>query len=170
MIGEVGTKSLGNTTERASRASLKSERLKVLRSRAPLVVDPSTPLAEGLRKMQEQGGEPLLVCDGERLLGIVTERDVLLKVLGRNVDGQAPVETVMTRDPDTLRADATVGEAMEMMDRGGYRTIPLTDGEGNLTGLVWQQDVLEYVAEAFPQEILNLPPRPHQLMEAPEGA
>ncbi len=48
--------------------------------------------------------------------------------------------------------------------------LPLVDGAGNLVALLRQQDVLEFVAEAFPEEILNLPPRPHQLMEEPEGA
>jgi len=44
------------------------------------------------------------------------------------------------------------------------------DETGAPTGLLRQQDIVEYVAEAFPQEILNLPPRPHQVMEEQEGA
>ncbi len=170
MSGEVGTKSLGNTTERASRASLRSEKLKAVSTRTPLVAAPDTPFRDGLRRMQQAGGDPLLVCDGERVVGIVTERDVLRKALGKQVDGDSPIETVMTPDPQTLALDATVGDAMELMDRGGYRNLPVVDEEGNVAGVVRQQDILEYVAEAFPQEILNLPPRPHQLMEAPEGA
>ncbi len=76
----------------------------------------------------------------------------------------------MTSEPDTLSAGATLFEAMSMMDSGGYRNLPLIDDTGNVCGLLRQQDLLDYVAEAFPQEILNLPPRPHQLMEEPEGA
>jgi CBS-domain-containing membrane protein len=59
---------------------------------------------------------------------------------------------------------------MQAMERGGYRNLPLVDDDGDLVGLLRQQDLLEYIAEAFPQEILNLPPRPHQTMEEPEGA
>ena len=55
-------------------------------------------------------------------------------------------------------------------DSGHFRNMPLIDGSGQVVGMLRQQDLLEYVAEAFPQEILNLPPRPHQTMEAPEGA
>jgi CBS domain-containing protein len=77
----------------------------------------------------------------------------------------------MTVDPTTLPVeDATVGDAMALMDSGRYRTVPLVDGDGRLAGIVHQREVIEYVAESFPQEILNLPPRPHQQMEAPEGA
>jgi CBS-domain-containing membrane protein len=61
-------------------------------------------------------------------------------------------------------------EAMRVMETGHYRNLPLVDPAGVVVGMLRQQDLLEYVAEAFPQEILNLPPRPHQLMEAPEGA
>ena len=56
------------------------------------------------------------------------------------------------------------------MESGHYRNLPLIDDAGKVVGMLRQQDLLSYVAEAFPQEILNLPPRPHQTMEAPEGA
>nr|MBA3797009.1 CBS domain-containing protein [Chloroflexota bacterium] len=114
--------------------------------------------------------EPILIADGQRLLGVLTERDVLLKILGREGILDEPVDHVMTRDPQTLTADSTVGEALELMESGRYRTVPLVDETGAPAGLLRQQDIVEYVAEAFPQEILNLPPRPHQVMEEQEGA
>jgi CBS domain-containing protein len=76
----------------------------------------------------------------------------------------------MTPEPRTLSAESTVGEALELMEAGRYRTIPLLDEAGAPVGMLRQQDIIEYVAEAFPQEILNLPPRPHQMMEEQEGA
>ena len=48
--------------------------------------------------------------------------------------------------------------------------VDLAVPKGTVVGLLRQQDLLEYIAEAFPQEILNLPPRPHQTMEEQEGA
>ncbi len=104
-----------------------------------------------------------------RLAGIVTERDVLMKVLGSDVDTSGPVEGIMTADPETLTADGSLREALVMMEQGHYRHIPLVEDDGSVVGILSQQDVLEYVAEAFPQEILNLPPRPHQKMEQEEG-
>jgi hypothetical protein len=56
------------------------------------------------------------------------------------------------------------------MEGGHFRHVPLIEADGTLVGLLRQHDLLAYVAEAFPQEILNLPPRPHQKMEEPEGA
>jgi hypothetical protein len=48
--------------------------------------------------------------------------------------------------------------------------VPLVDPDGLLVGVVRQVDILKYLAEAFPEELLNLPPRPHQRMKEPEGA
>jgi len=163
-------KSIGDTTERVGRAGLKREKASVITSREPLTVQSGIPLREAIARMQDAGGEPAVVCDGQRVVGIVTERDILLRVFGQSVDLDGPVDAVMTAQPTMLDAGSSLQEALDAMDRGGFRNLLLTDGDGGLAGLLRQQDILEYVAEAFPQEILNLPPRPHQTMEEPEGA
>jgi CBS domain-containing protein len=56
------------------------------------------------------------------------------------------------------------------METGRFRNVPIVDDEGLVAGIVRPQDVLRYLAEAFPEEVLNLPPRPHQRMKEPEGA
>ena len=163
-------KAPGDTTERISRAQLRTERIKTLGHRDPVTVPSGTPLRSAIATMQSNDGEPILIADGQRLLGVLTERDVLLKILGREGILDEPVDHVMTRDPQTLTADSTVGEALELMESGRYRTVPLVVETGAPSGLLRQQDIVDYVAEAFPQEILNLPPRPHQVMEEQEGA
>lgn len=165
-------KRLGQTSATVSRVELRTERVRAVARARPATVDSGTPLHEALQRMRDAGGEAVLIHDDGRssLLGILTERDVLTRILGHDVDQTRPVSDFMTPRPDTLSADATLLEAIQMMERGGFRNLPLTDDGGRLVGLLRQQDLLEYVAEAFPQEILNLPPRPHQLMEEPEGA
>jgi len=149
---------------------LRSERIRIVMRGAPPAVPAGTTLAVGLATLQGVRSECLLVTEGEKLVGILTERDILLKVLGRDVDLASPVDLFMTAQPDTLTPEDTVGEALALMDRGGYRHVPLTDARGRPAGVLRQQDVLAYLAEAFPEEILNLPPRPHQRMEEPDGA
>jgi CBS domain-containing protein len=56
------------------------------------------------------------------------------------------------------------------MQTGRYRNVPLVDDDGRLVGVVRQNDIIRYLAESFPEELLNLPPRPHQAMKEPEGA
>ena len=76
----------------------------------------------------------------------------------------------MTTEFHSLRPEHTVLDALELMQTGRYRNVPIVDDDGMLTGVVRPQEILKYLAEAFPEELLNLPPRPHQLMEEPEGA
>lgn len=163
-------KELGRTTATISRRELRTQPARVIARSEVRSVAPSTPLREALALMREHRGEPLLVLDGGRLAGIVTERDVLHRVLGRDLDGSQPISSVMTAEPHTLAAGATLLEAMRSMESGHYRNLPLVETSGEVVGVLRQQDLISYVAEAFPQEILNLPPRPHQLMEEPEGA
>ena len=164
------TTSSGVTVGGIAKRDLRNERIRIVMRGQPLVVPSGTTLAAGISRIQEARADCLLVREGDRLTGILTERDILMKVLGRPVDPAAPVDAYMTAHPDTLSADSTVGDALALMDRGGYRHVPIVDGKGRIAGLLRQQDVLEYLAEAFPEEILNLPPRPHQRMEEPEGA
>ncbi len=163
------TKTADHTTEHLSRRELRREPLKTLGRSRPVVVQTGTTIGEAIARMQANNGECLLICSGERLVGILTERDVLRKVLARGIEPDALVDGFMTPDPDTLTLDSTVVEALELMDRGGYRNVPLLGAAGRIEGVLRQQDVLEFVAEAFPQEILNLPPRPHQVAEQAEG-
>jgi CBS domain-containing protein len=115
-------------------------------------------------------GDSVVVADAEgRLKGVLTERDIFGVMVGGNVDLTAPVETLMNRKPRTLRPEQTVHDAIALFADGRFRNVPLVDDD-RVVGMVRQQDVLKYLAEAFPEELLNLPPRPHQRMKESEGA
>ena len=105
-----------------------------------------------------------------RLQGVLTERDIFGVMVGGNVDLDASVETLMNRKPRTLRLEQTVHEAIALFADGRFRNVPLVDDANHVVGMVRQQDILKYLAEAFPEELLNLPPRPHQRMKESEGA
>jgi CBS domain-containing protein len=167
---KTATKTATNTTEHASRLGLRTEKVRVLARQQPQRMPLGSSLGDALSAMRAGHGDPVLITDGNRLAGILTERDVLTRVLGRTDDETRTVDEVMTSTPHTLPAEATLIEAMRAMESGHYRNVPLIEESGDVVGLLRQQDLIEYVAEAFPQEILNLPPRPHQLMEEQEGA
>jgi len=154
---------------------LVEEKLSVLSRREPVTVAPGTSIAACLRAIQRTGtGDSVFVTDPDgRLLGVLTERDIFGRLVGPDVVGsvdlQAPVEQMMTKAPRTLSLDHTVGDAIELMQTGRFRNVPLVDGDALLVGVVRQVDILRFLAEAFPEELLNLPPRPHQRMEQAEG-
>jgi CBS domain-containing protein len=164
-------------TERAVSArvpSLVDERLQVVVRREPVTVAPGTSLADCLAAIRRSGtGDSVFVVDADgRLAGVLTERDIFGRLVGGDVppiDLAQPVETLMTTKPHHLHLDETVRDAIELMQTGRYRNVPLLDDADNLMGVIRPQDVLKYLAEAFPEELLNLPPRPHQTMRRAEG-
>jgi CBS domain-containing protein len=170
------TSSVSELSERAVATrvpSLADEKLKVLSRRDPVTVRPGTSLADCVAAIQRSGtGDSVFVTtpDG-RLAGVLTERDIFGRLVdpGSDVDLDRPVESLMTTKPHTLTLEQSVRDAIDLMQTGRYRNLPIVDGEGLLVGVVRPQDVLKYLAEAFPEELLNLPPRPHQQMEQPEG-
>jgi CBS domain-containing protein len=164
-------------TERAvaSRVpALLDERLQVVGRSAPVTVPSGTSLRECLAAIRRTGtGDSVFVIDSDgRLLGVLTERDIFGRLVGGDVppiDLEQPVETLMTTQPHHVHLEDTVRGAIELMQTGRYRNIPLLDDSSQLQGVVRPLDVLKYIAEAFPEELLNLPPRPHQTMHRAEG-
>jgi len=152
--------------------SITEERLRVLSRRQPVTVEPGTSLADCVRAIQRTGtGDSVFVCDASgRLLGVLTERDVFARIVGGTIDLQQPVESLMTTDPKTLDLDDTIRDAIVLMRTGRYRNVPMVDANRQLVGVVRQSDIIKFLAESFPEELLNLPPRPHQRMKEPEGA
>jgi CBS domain-containing protein len=152
--------------------SITEERLRVLSRRQPVTVEPGTSLADCVRAIQRTGtGDSVFVCDASgRLVGVLTERDVFARIVGGTVDLQQPVESLMTTDPKTLDLDDTIRDAIVLMQTGRYRNVPVVDANRHLVGVVRQADIIRFLAESFPEELLNLPPRPHQRMKEPEGA
>ena len=161
-------------TERAVAArvpSLADEKLKSLSRRDPLTVRPGTSLEECLALVQRTGmGDSVFVTDkAGRLKGVLTERDIFAKLVGTNADLSQPVESLMVDHPWTLHLEEPIRHAIDLMQTGRYRNVPLVDDDGALVGVVRPVDVLKFLAEAFPEELLNLPPRPQQRMIAQEG-
>lgn len=147
----------------------------VVGRRLPVWVTPGTTVAECLRAIQRTGtGDSVFVTDVDgRLAGVLTERDIFGRLVGEDVapavDLDAPVETYMTTNPHTLTLTQTVRDALELMQSGRFRNVPVVDDDRRLVGVVRQVDILKFLAESFPEELLNLPPRPHQRMEQAEG-
>jgi CBS domain-containing protein len=173
--GSVYTSNVTDLTEGAVARrvpSLTDERLRVLSRRQPVTVAPGTSLAECLRAIQRTGtGDSVFVCDATgRLLGVLTERDIFARIVGGKIDLTQPVESLMTSEPRTFDLDQTIRDAIDLMQTGRHRNVPVVDEDGRLVGVVRQADIIKYLAESFPEELLNLPPRTNQRMKEPEGA
>jgi arabinose-5-phosphate isomerase len=152
--------------------TLLDQPLKLVGRRDPVAVRPGTSLADCLAAIRRGGGsDSVFVTDEEnRLVGVLAERDIFGRIVGVDVDLSGPVEPLLTTDPQTLDLEQPVRTAVELMQTGRYRNVPVLDRDRHLVGVIRPQDVLAFLAESFPEELLNLPPISHQHLEEPEGA
>jgi CBS domain-containing protein len=116
-----------------------------------LDVSPGDPVALAVHFMREKEAECVLVRDsGRRIVGILTERDVLLKAAGPDRDLMAlAVKDIMSPDPVILREEDSLAVALHKMSVGGFRHIPFVADDGT-TLLISIQDVLRHVAAYIP--------------------
>jgi CBS domain-containing protein len=146
--------------ERTFDTRLLREPTSVLPVRKPIVLSRFHTVTDAIRAMQsEHRGVVLVTDDGtmhSRVVGIFTERDVLFRVVdqGRN-PATVPLSELMTADPECLRDDQAIAEVLRMMSVGGFRHVPIVDAEGRPVCVVAVRDVVEFLVEAFPQEVLN---------------
>lgn len=128
--------------------NLLRDRIRLLRPRSPVTVSPSTPCGDVLALLAEKSVGCVLVVDGEKLVGIFSERDALFR-LNTEVAGLAdrPISDFMTPNPETLKADDKIAYALHKMDVGGYRHIPLMGADGQVEGIISVRDILGYITE-----------------------
>ncbi len=100
----------------------------------PLAANASDSVGSVLQLLRAQRTGAALICEGAKLVGILTERDAL-KLMASGADLSTPARDVMSSDPATLPANATVGEAIRVMSEGGYRHLPVVDDAGRPTGV-----------------------------------
>ena len=135
----------------------------------PLCIDVGATVRETLHAMKEKRRGAVLVCEGEKLAGIFTERDAL-KLMEPGADLDLTVGQVMTANPETIADSETVGDAIKKMSRGGYRRLPMVDPDGRPKGFVKVTSILHYLVGHFPAVVYNLPPNPHHSTQTREGA
>ncbi len=152
-------------------ARLFREPIKILPRRAGHVAVPlGTSIGEAARIMRAHRIGCVLVEDQGKLAGIFTERDILTKLVGTGYDpARVQVDGVMTRNPETLSPEDPIAFALHLMSVGGFRHVPLVDADGRPVDILSIKDIVDYVVEHFPQEILNIPPEPGRHARTPEG-
>ena len=124
----------------------------IMERRRPVVASPEETVQAAAARMTEEACGSVLVCDGDRLRGIFTERDLMTRVVGRGLDPRTTrLEQVMTRDPDRIEGTATAQEALRRMDELGCRHLPVVEG-GHVLGVISMRDLsVETVAGLLPE-------------------
>ena len=131
---------------------------------------PDTIVSEVLKKMRGSRVSAVLVEVDGRLVGIFTERDALTKVANEFSTWSSAVEVFMTRNPQSLTALQSIGEALQLMNAGHYRNVPIVDEHGHIEGNLPQHEIIRFLTDQFPHDIYNLPPDPERIAHTKEGA
>jgi CBS domain-containing protein len=102
--------------------------------------------------MRDQQVGSVVVVDAHRPVGILTDRDLTVRVLAAGLDpGTTRVSEVMTPSPTTVREDATIVDAVGAMRAGRFRRLPVIRSDGRLVGILTLDDVLAMAADELAQ-------------------
>src|SRR5689334_9864943 len=133
-------------------------------------VAPGDPMWKVVTAMNEAKRGAVLVEDDGKLVGIFTERDVMTRLDHADLDWlHIKVGDVMTPHPMVIRVSDTLAEAIRRLHEGRRRHLPVVDDGGAVTMLLSIRDLLGYIAEKFPEDFVNLPPRPDRESSGPWG-
>jgi CBS domain-containing protein len=113
------------------------------------------PIKEILELLKEERfGCIMLVDDDDKLQGIFTERDVVLKLPLVDSDfGDIAVSEYMTRTPATAKMTTTIAFALNMMSHGGFRHIPIVDDDEMPVGIISVKNLVDYIANSLTQDL-----------------
>jgi CBS domain-containing protein len=136
----------------------------------PVSIGLDATVGAALAAVQKHGQGYVLVVEDGTPVGIMSEREVLMRVVARDVKYGETVDKYMSHNPETLTSKDRIARAIQMMNEGGERNIPIVNESGRAVAVLRTVDIIHFLAEAFPAQVLNLPPRPHQLIPEPEGA
>ncbi len=130
---------------------------------------PEMTLEQAIERMHENRSGYIVISKNSKAVGIFTENDFLYKVLGQNVDWGRPVTDFMTPNPCVLSPDDSVGAAMDLMADRRFYHLPLIDEKGDMNGILSVRTLIRFLAEFYPTEVYNLPPKTDQFSDTAEG-
>ena len=121
----------------------------IMERRKFVTVPPATTVREASDLMARKQVGAVLVVEGERLVGIFSERDAVFRVVARGLDpATTTLDRVMTPDPKTIKPNNTFGYAMTLMHENGFRHLPVIDN-GKPVGIVSARSALDPDLEEF---------------------
>ena len=114
------------------------------------LADANECVAAAARRMKQQNVGTLVVLDeASEPIGIVTDRDLALRVVATEQPGSTEVREIMSQLPDVVEESISIESALAVMRAGRHRRLPVVDSAGKLVGILSLDDILELLAEEF---------------------
>jgi len=124
-----------------------------------------------IESMQLSHSSCILIINNNKIIGIFTERDVITKVVGKDVNlGNEEICNYMTNKPEILYSDDSIAFALNKMIDGGFRHIPIVHTKSKEIFVISMQDIINSIGDFYFDDIVNLPPKPLRSTSQREGA
>jgi CBS domain-containing protein len=137
----------------------------------PATLDVGATIGEAVALMQRRNFGSVMITRNGKLAGIITERDILNKVIGKMDDFRTrPVVDAMTPNPLRLRPDDMIAYVMNNMHVGGYRHVPIVDENDVPVSIISIKDVMTFILDHFPEDVTNTVGEPYRGPAHREGA
>ena len=130
---------------------------------------PEATVASAVQAMRKAKVGSVLVTEGGRLVGILTERDVL-RMVAEGTPLSVLLEGAMTRTVKSVQSEDSLLSVLQLMDAGGYRRLPVIDATGKPLGTISTKSVVHFLVEHFPQGVYNQTSQLLQTSRDREGA
>jgi CBS domain-containing protein len=121
----------------------------------PRTIEASTPGVEAARMMKDADVGSLPIMEGDRLAGVVTDRDIALRIVAEGRDAMTSVGEIASRDLVTIDPDQGLDEAARLMARHQLRRLPVVEEDGRLVGIVAQADVAQLGDDSLTGEVVQ---------------
>ncbi len=135
-------------------------------NKSPVIEENATVLI-AIEEMKKLKVNCLAVIKSEKLVGILSEQDIVRKAFSKP---DLKVKDIMTEDPVVLIRNDMVAYVFHNMQIGGFRHIPIVDEDYKPLHMVSAHDAISYILDFFPEEISNLPDEPFRGIKSREGA
>lgn len=130
----------------------------------PRCVTPETPVSEAAELMASEDVGSLPILDGDELIGVVTDRDIVVRAVAKRKNPQGmPVREVASTELVTVGPEEDLSEALKLMARYQVRRLPVVDEDNHLVGVLAQADVATGAREKAVGEMVE------EISEAPSG-
>ncbi len=141
---------------------LREERVRHLDLSWFATVESGVSVKEAVEQMRQAGQNCALIMRNEALLGIFTDRDMLMKVVTAPDTWNTAIDTVMTSSPVTVKDTVCAEDALHLMNEKRVRNLPVINEAGWVIGNLTHYALIKFLADQFPESVYNLPPDPNR--------
>ena len=124
-------------------------------TQAPTAIEPTTPAREAARTLKTEDIGALPIVEDGKLVGMITDRDLAIRVLAEGKDVDTPVGEIASKDVVTVDPQQTLEEAARLMAKHQIRRLPVVEEDGKLVGILAQADIAEIGHDALTGEVVQ---------------